>query len=117
MTGTAGLFEGHSPRECGEHRTVGAHRAWCFGCTEWCYPDPELACKGCRLPLLEAELAQRGASGCQVAAPFSGLPCVFGPGHAGTHRNRRGWGWYASDDCAEVPPDLAEGERDVPGEA
>ena len=61
-------FEGHQPRECGDHRTVGPHRAWCYDCTEWCYPDIEAACKGCRLRLvlglqarvaqLEAELAQ-----------------------------------------------------------
>lgn len=37
-------FEGHAPRECGEHRTVG-YRAWCFDCSEWCYPDQ--ACRGC----------------------------------------------------------------------
>jgi hypothetical protein len=46
-------FEGHQPRECGEHRTVGPHRAWCFDCREWCYPDEEMACKGCRIPMLE----------------------------------------------------------------
>lgn len=31
-------FHGFEPRECGEHRTVGSHRAWCFDCGEWCYP-------------------------------------------------------------------------------
>lgn len=34
-----GFFVGHKPRICEEHRTVGAHRAWCFDCSEWCYPD------------------------------------------------------------------------------
>ncbi len=34
-----GYFIGHNPRFCGEHRTVGEHRAWCFQCAEWCYPD------------------------------------------------------------------------------
>lgn len=34
-----GNFHGHSPRDCGEHRTVGSHRAWCHDCREWCYPD------------------------------------------------------------------------------
>lgn len=48
------LFGGHFPRECGEHRTVGPHRAWCHDCGEWCYPDAEMACKGCRIPMLEA---------------------------------------------------------------
>jgi hypothetical protein len=33
-----GNFLGYEPRECGEHRTVGAHRAWCFDCSEWCSP-------------------------------------------------------------------------------
>lgn len=37
-------FEGHGGH-CGEHRTVGPHRAWCYQCTEWCYPDGP--CKGC----------------------------------------------------------------------
>ena len=42
------LFEGYEPRECGEHRTVGTHRAWCFECNEWCYSGGDGACKGCR---------------------------------------------------------------------
>lgn len=33
-----GYFEGFAPRECGDHRTVGEHRAWCHDCGEWCYP-------------------------------------------------------------------------------
>ena len=45
-------FEGWTGRECGEHRTVGPHRAWCYQCTMWCYPDPEMACHGCELPML-----------------------------------------------------------------
>lgn len=60
-------FEGHEPRECGEHRTVGPHRAWCFDCTEWCYPRPELACKGCELPQLRAIAVT-------VHAPRAGRP-------------------------------------------
>ena len=54
------LFTGHRPRECGEHRTVGPHRAWCFDCGEWCYPDGDLACKGCRIPALEAGQPEPG---------------------------------------------------------
>lgn len=46
-------FVGHADRECGEHRTVG-YRAWCFTCSEWCYPD--WPCKGCELPALRAEV-------------------------------------------------------------
>lgn len=49
-------FEGHQPRECGEHRTVGSHRAWCHDCHEWCYPLS--LCKGCELPDLRLEIAR-----------------------------------------------------------
>ncbi len=45
-----GYFEGHHPRACGEHRTVGKHRAWCYDCREWCYPSFEMACIRCRHP-------------------------------------------------------------------
>lgn len=44
---TNGCFEGHRNRGCGEHRTTG-DRAWCFECTEWCYPDD--GCVRCRHP-------------------------------------------------------------------
>jgi len=45
----SGHFVGHEPRGCGEHRTVGEHRAWCGEDSAWCYPrDP---CDGCRAPL------------------------------------------------------------------
>jgi hypothetical protein len=57
------LFTGHEPRECGEHRTVGPHRAWCFDCSEWCYPSEDLACKGCRIPILETQLREWRARG------------------------------------------------------
>jgi hypothetical protein len=53
------LFEGHPGRDCGHHRTVGPHRAWCFDCGEWCYPDE--SCARCELPRLRAQLAKRGA--------------------------------------------------------
>jgi len=63
-------FEGHRPRNCGEHHTVGPHRAWCLVCAEWCYPN--VACHGCGQPALyiaieavlldhERELAGEGA--------------------------------------------------------
>lgn len=52
-------FEGHQPRECGEHRTVGPHRAWCYDCSEWCYSyDRDAGCKGCRIPMLEEAIAR-----------------------------------------------------------
>lgn len=41
-------FQGHANRRCGEHRTVGEHRAWCFSCCEWCYPNIRDACAGCQ---------------------------------------------------------------------
>lgn len=47
-------FEGHDDRECGEHRTVGSHRAWCYDCHEWCYPLAP--CKGCELSILRAKI-------------------------------------------------------------
>lgn len=31
---------------CGEHRTVGEHRAWCCSCSEWCYASD--GCGGCQ---------------------------------------------------------------------
>lgn len=37
-------WEGNPDRNCGEHRTTGA-RAWCFDCSEWCYPN--ILCHGC----------------------------------------------------------------------
>lgn len=40
-----GGWLGHDGTECGEHRTVGPHRAWCFACAEWCYPDAP--CRRC----------------------------------------------------------------------
>jgi hypothetical protein len=40
-------FFGQELRECGEHRTVGSHRAWCFDCSEWCYP--RIPCRGCEI--------------------------------------------------------------------
>lgn len=42
---TEGSFYGFQSRDCGEHRTVGAHRAWCFDCSEWCLPDQP--CRRC----------------------------------------------------------------------
>lgn len=46
-------FVGWEPRQCGEHRTVGNYRAWCFDCSEWCYPDFDMACARCRLARYE----------------------------------------------------------------
>lgn len=44
---THGSFYGFESRDCGEHRTVGPHRAWCFDCSEWCYPGaPCQRCHG-----------------------------------------------------------------------
>lgn len=49
-----GNFLGHSDRECGEHRTVGTHRAWCHDCSTWCYPGAP--CGGCELPVLRDKI-------------------------------------------------------------
>lgn len=37
-----------------EHRTVGAHRAWCYDASEWCYPS--VPCVACDPPLGNEEL-------------------------------------------------------------
>jgi hypothetical protein len=57
---TDGLgFVGWLGRDCGEHRTVGDYRAWCHGCTEWCYSsDIDAGCAGCRMPGLELARAR-----------------------------------------------------------
>jgi hypothetical protein len=51
---TCPKFEGHTERECGEHRTTG-ERAWCHECSEWCYSG--FPCRGCELPTLQATLS------------------------------------------------------------
>jgi len=50
------LFMGFSLADCGEHRTVGAHRAWCYQDTEWCYPSSP--CRGCELPTLRQQIVE-----------------------------------------------------------
>ena len=51
------LFLGFEPRECGEHRTVGDHRAWCYADSEWCYPSAP--CRGCEIVQLREQLAAK----------------------------------------------------------
>jgi len=53
MANLASNFEGHDPRECGEHRTVGPHRAWCYDCGEWCYPNSP--CVRCEVAALRKQ--------------------------------------------------------------
>lgn len=53
-------FEGHANSECGEHRSVGWYRAWCYNDTEWCYPNAP--CRGCELPVLRAVVDAARAS-------------------------------------------------------
>jgi hypothetical protein len=43
-------FYGRATRRCGEHRTVGPHRAWCLDCAEWC--SPAISCGGCSKEVL-----------------------------------------------------------------
>lgn len=50
----SGNFQGFEDRECGDHRTVGEHRAWCHEDTTWCYPNSP--CPRCELPQLRAEV-------------------------------------------------------------
>jgi len=50
------LFMGFSLADCGEHRTVGSYRAWCFDDTEWCYPSSP--CRGCELPTLRQQITE-----------------------------------------------------------
>ena len=40
-----GNFKYHEPHTCGDHRTVGDHRSWCYQDGEWCYPS--IPCVGC----------------------------------------------------------------------
>lgn len=47
-------FAGHDGRDCGDHRTTG-ERAWCFDCSEWCYPD--VPCSRCGYPMLRRQAA------------------------------------------------------------
>ena len=54
-------FFGHEPRECGEHRAVGEHRAWCFDCSEWCYP--RVPCIRCEIIPLRAFAEAHGYDG------------------------------------------------------
>lgn len=50
---------GHEQRQCGEHRPLGAERAYCYECSEKC---SELGpCMGCELPVLRHELADAKA--------------------------------------------------------
>lgn len=48
-----GDFVGLTGSGCGEHRTVGSYRAWCYSCAEWCYPRAPCARCG---PTLEGDL-------------------------------------------------------------
>lgn len=50
-----GYFVGFEPRDCGDHRTVGPHRAWCYDCSTWCYPRSP--CPGCEVVQLRGQLA------------------------------------------------------------
>lgn len=50
------LWEGIEGRDCGDHRTVGEHRAWCYDCGEWCYSGVA-RCRGCAAPTVRSLLA------------------------------------------------------------
>lgn len=89
-------FHGHEPRECGEHRTVGPHRAWCFDCQEWCYPSEP--CVRCMNP--DALRAERDEARAQAAALRGALLAVLGcPRTCAVHQ-----------DIARAARDAASGE-------
>lgn len=72
-----GNFEGYQPRGCGEHRTVGSHRAWCFDCSEWCYPgDPCVRCQ-----LIHSAVIRQGmwAPACDPSAVDWTVPLARDP--------------------------------------
>lgn len=50
----AGNFEGFVGGT--EHRTVGSHRAWCYQCSEWCWPRDEAGCPCCVQQVSSADL-------------------------------------------------------------
>lgn len=84
-------FEGHAHRTCGEHRTVGPHRAWCFDHREWCYPDEP--CAGCvaptpNLPPESAQEAPNVQGGHLV--PTSPTQAADGQHHTQESASRRG---------------------------
>lgn len=137
-------FWGYRDRECGEHRTVGAHRAYCFDCSEWCYPRPDGACKGCELPMLRAEVARlraapapgtttRGAAD-EIEVVLRRIVDVIDPGmddaevvaldHGDDAGSRRRWAVddfaaHIADRLAALPdrgaPAEVEGESEDPG--
>lgn len=77
-------FVGHNPRQCGEHRTVGDHRAWCHDCSEWCYPT-----QPCRSCLLAKEFI------CDECGAYLGSLSGYGPDAAVTLS-------FTCQDCSAV---------------
>lgn len=78
-------FEGHEPRECGEHRTVGPHRAWCFDCQEWCYPASP--CARCELAMLRTE----ATGSAEPTAPKEPASAASDEGLMDSNRHRVGY--------------------------
>jgi hypothetical protein len=66
-------FLGHEGRDCGEHRP-GNGRAWCFDCSEWCYPEEP--CTRCELPMLRAELVNVRVEAGQLTAALDRVRAV-----------------------------------------
>lgn len=102
MSDPAPNFEGHEGRECGEHRTVGSHRAWCHDCTEWCYP--ELPCRGCKIPQLEASLTEANKLLEQTIEVLEGLATAidFYFVHEDGEGEKRARGLYESRQAAHA---------------
>jgi hypothetical protein len=92
-------FTGHQPRECGEHRTVGPHRAWCFECSEWCYPAIAQGCKGCRASVLEGIVRLLAADTAPLDREYGDcLLCGETHRHAETCPWRQAREWAAATD-------------------
>jgi hypothetical protein len=72
-------FEGHAERECGEHRAT-IRRAWCFDCSEWCYPH--CGCKGCELPTLRKQLKEVREHCLDVVSGYSEINSEYDQGNA-----------------------------------
>lgn len=88
VMGDSENFEGHDGRECGEHRTTGG-RAWCFDCSEWCYPT--IPCKGCEVPQLEAALVEANERADKAEREAASLRSRLGTADVAHRKALDGW--------------------------
>lgn len=78
-------FDGFTGRGCGDHRTVGPHRAWCFDCGEWCSPD--MPCEGCEAVAQVQQLSERAEQ--QWVAVIDALLATHAPHLVAVWRSER----------------------------